>query len=201
LSFDTLILLNALTALIVIIDPAGTALIFNALTGHKTWIERAAIAAKSVVISMCLLIVFAHYGQPLLGSLGISIESLRIAGGLLLFYTAFHMVTKKLDFSVAGADGDISVYPMSVPLIAGPGSMTMAVLLYSGARSTNSELNVLLAILGVGFITFIALCSSLLIKKLIGRTGDEILRRFLGVLLAALAIQFVMDGISAFVPS
>lgn len=187
-----------MTALVVIIDPAGTALIFNALTTEKSFKERVALAAKTVLISMCLLMVFAHYGQPLLGSLGISIESLRIAGGLLLFYTAFHMVTKRLDFSVPGGDGDISVYPMSVPLIAGPGSMTMAVLLYSGAASDSSELSVLLAILGVGLITFTALCFSLVIKKVIGRTGDEILRRFLGVLLAALAIQFVMDGVISF---
>ena len=198
---DSLVFLNALTAFVVIIDPIGTALIFNALVGDLGFRQRLKTALKAVLISMVLLIVFARYGQALLAQLGISIEALRIAGGLLLFYSAFHMVSRKLEYNLADSGGDISVFPMSVPLIAGPGSLTMAVLLYSSADSVNSSISVVSAILVVGAVTFFALCAALPVKKVIGRTGDEVLRRFLGVLLAALAIQFVMDGINAFIVS
>lgn len=185
-------------ALLVIIDPVGAALIFNALLGPMAFKGRAFVATKALLISLSLLIVFAFFGQDILARLGISIEALRIAGGLLLFYTAFHMITQKLEYEIASGDGDISVYPMSVPLIAGPGSLTMSILLFSGASAKGSEWSVLLAILSVCLITYVCLLLSSGIKTVIGRTGDEILRRFLGVLLAALAIQFVMDGVSGF---
>ncbi|KZY62159.1 hypothetical protein A3742_07380 [Oleiphilus sp. HI0071] len=196
---DSLVFLNAMTAMLVIIDPIGTALIFNALVGDRGFRQRVKIALKAVLISMLLIVVFARYGQSLLAQLGISIEALRIAGGLLLFYSAFHMVSQKLEYKIDDAGGDVSVFPMSVPLIAGPGSLTMAVLLYSSADANENALSVVLATLVVGAITFFALCAALPVKKVIGRTGDEVLRRFLGVLLAALAIQFVMDGINDFV--
>lgn len=198
---DSLVFLNALTAMVVIIDPIGTALIFNALVGDRGFRYRVKVALKAVLISMLLLVVFARYGQNLLAQLGISIEALRIAGGLMLFYTAFHMVSRKIEYSVGDTEGDISVFPMSVPLIAGPGSLTMAVLLYSSAAAGETALSVVFAILAVGGLTFAVLCASLPVKRVIGRTGDEVLRRFLGVLLAALAIQFVMDGITDFISS
>jgi len=196
---DSLVFLNALTALVVIIDPIGTALIFNALATQYTSRKRMVVAAKAVVISMLLLVAFAVYGQGLLARLGISIDALRVSGGLLLFYTAFHMVTRRLDFSTPEGDGDISVFPMSVPLIAGPGSLTMSILLYSGAASIGQGFSVIAAILVVGLVTLVSLVIAFPIKRLIGRTGDEVLRRFLGVLLAALAIQFILEGVSGFV--
>ncbi|WP_197474809.1 MarC family protein, partial [Oleiphilus sp. HI0079] len=95
---DSLVFLNAMTAMLVIIDPIGTALIFNALVGDRGFRQRVKIALKAVLISMLLIVVFARYGQSLLAQLGISIEALRIAGGLLLFYSAFHMVSQKLEY-------------------------------------------------------------------------------------------------------
>jgi multiple antibiotic resistance protein len=190
--------LNALTAYFVIIDPIGTALIFNALCADKDIKARALLAFRAVLISSLLLILFALYGKSILTQLGISIYSLRIAGGLLLFYTAFHMVTKKLSYDVAGAGDDIAVFPMSVPLIAGPGSLTVSILLYAAAYKEGSGNEVVMAAITVCLITFFALLVSAGVKRVIGRTGDEILRRFLGVLLAALAIQFVMDGVAGF---
>lgn len=195
---DNILFLNALTALIVIIDPIGTALIFNALTQGVGTKARVLTACKAIVISVSLLIVFGMYGQDLLEKLGISIEALRISGGLLLFYTAFHMVARRLDYSAPSGGGDISVFPMSVPLIAGPGTLTMAVLLFSGASHSSHEVSVVLAVLAVGIITFSALILAASVKRIIGKTGDEVLRRFLGVLLAALAIQFIMDGVNVF---
>jgi multiple antibiotic resistance protein len=190
--------LNALTAYFVIIDPIGTALIFNALCTATSVKARAVLAFRIVLISSLLLILFALYGKTILAQLGISIYSLRIAGGLLLFYTAFNMVTSTHSYKVANAGDDIAVFPMSVPLIAGPGSLTVSILLYASAYKEGSGNEVILAAMTICGLTFFALLSSGGVKRMIGKTGDEILRRFLGVLLAALAIQFIMDGVAGF---
>jgi multiple antibiotic resistance protein len=195
---DYSVFLNAFTAIIVIVDPVGTALIFNSLAASFDFKKRIIIAAKAVIISGCLLVLFALYGSDILQRLGISIDALRISGGLLLFYTAFKMVTQKLEYQVSADSQDIAVYPMSVPLISGPGSLTLAILLYSAASTPAEQFGVLFALIASCSVTMMCLVLSVGIKKVIGKTGDEILRRFLGVLLAALAIQFVMDGLAGF---
>jgi len=126
---DIAIYLHALTALFVIIDPIGAALIFNSLTSNSDQKYRNIMAIKSVVISGATLILFGNYGEQLFSQLGININSLRISGGLLLFYTAFNMITKEMEFTSAGKNTDISVFPMSIPLLAGPGTLTLSILL------------------------------------------------------------------------
>ena len=193
---DFLIFLNALTALFVIIDPIGVALIFNGIAPSNLLKERAKIALKAVLISAVVLVLFGNYGEVLLKQLGISIHALRISGGLLLFYTAFHMVTNELKYSKGDDSGDISVFPLSMPLLAGPGSLTVSILLFSNAQEVSEKLSVFFAVLVICSLTFVAMFLSKYVKRMIGRTGDEILRRFFGVLLAALAIQFIFDGAS-----
>ena len=120
----------------------------------------------------------------------------RIAGGLLLFYTAFNMITKATGISAAGKNDDISVFPMAIPLLSGPGTLTLSILLFSHASEVAGKIGVALAIISVLLTTLFAMLTSKYLKKIIGRTGDEILKRFLGVILAALAIQFIYDGIA-----
>ncbi len=192
--------LNAITGLFVIIDPIGAALIFHSLVPESEKRHRKVMAFKSVTISVVLLMVFGNYGEPLLHQLGISIEALRISGGLLLFYTAFNMITKDEEYETVDKTRDISVFPMSIPLLAGPGSLTLSILLFSNATTWQSELSVAAAILSVSAITLGLMLAAKYLKKIIGRTGDEILQRFLGVLLAALSIQFIYDGIINLVP-
>lgn len=158
--------------------------------------HRNIMAIKAAVISTALLIIFGNYGEPLLHQLGISIESLRIAGGLLLFYIAFNMVIQDSEPESVTEKKDISVFPMSIPLLAGPGSLTLSILLFSDATSIKGNVSITVAILAVLLLTFILMITSDYLKKIIGRTGDEILSRFLGVLLAALSIQFIYDGIT-----
>jgi len=193
---DLPVFLNALTALFVIIDPIGVALIFNGIAPSDLLRERAKIAIKAVFISALVLVLFGNYGEPLLKQLGISIHALRISGGLLLFYTAFNMVTSELKFSKGSDIVDISVFPLSMPLLAGPGSLTVSILLFSNTTDASEQLSVFFAVILICCVTFISMILSKYVKQLIGRTGDEILRRFLGVLLAALAIQFIFDGAS-----
>ncbi|MCW9707055.1 MarC family protein [Fodinibius salsisoli] len=193
---DFAIYLNALTGLFVIVDPIGAALIFHSLVPDGEKRHRKVMALKAILISSLLLTIFGNYGEALLHQLGISIESLRIAGGLLLFYTAFNMITKDAEYEDATEKKDISVFPMSIPLLAGPGALTLSILLFSNTTTTEGNVSVLIAILTVYLLTLILMFLSSYLKKIIGRTGDEILSRFLGVLLAALSIQFIYDGIS-----
>jgi len=194
---DITLYLHAITGLLVIIDPIGSALIFNSLTAGSEQRHRNVMAIKSVVISGFLLILFGNYGEALFSHLGININSLRISGGLLLFYTAFHMITQELKYTQAEKETDISVFPMSIPMLAGPGTLTLAILLFS--QSTTSQtvtiISVSAAIVSVLLLTLVAMITSKYLKKIIGKTGDEVLRRFLGVILAALAIQFIYEGI------
>ena len=193
----TEIFLHALTSYFVVIDPIGTALIFHGLT---TGCERAyakRMALRSTLIAAAIVLVSAFFGQALLTKLGISIEALRVSGGLLLFITAFNMVTKgetgrKWE---SGEEVDISVFPMSIPLLSGPGCLTVTILLFSQTPTVSGSLSLVAAVLVTYLLTYLALSSANRVKDLIGRTGDDILRRLLGVILAALAIQFIADGV------
>jgi len=192
------IFLHALTSYFVVIDPIGTALIFHGLT---TGCERAyakRMALRSTLIAAAIVLVSAFFGEALLTKLGISIEALRVSGGLLLFITAFNMVTKgetgrKWE---SGEEVDISVFPMSIPLLSGPGCLTVTILLFSQTKTVAGSISLVIAVLVIYLFTYLALSSANRVKDLIGRTGDDILRRLFGVILAALAIQFIADGVS-----
>lgn len=192
---DWLIYLNAVTAFFVIIDPVGVALIFQALMAGEQNKARMLTALKAGLISVVLLVLFGNFGEALLQQLGISIHALGIAGGLLLFYTAFNMITAEVSFTKSNSAGDISVFPLSIPLLAGPGSLTVSILLFSSAEGALQQFSIAAAVVSVCALSVVLMLWSRYVKKVIGQTGDEILRRFLGVLLAALAIQFIMDGL------
>ena len=192
---DISLYLHALTALFVIIDPIGAALIFNALTSNYKKKYRTTMAIKAVIISAITLLLFGNYGEVFFAHLGININSLRISGGLLLFYTAFNMVTSSPEFTSSSSEKDISVFPMSVPMLAGPGTLTLSILLFSHTDHIAGVVAVSLAIISILLLTLVLMLVSKYLKNIIGQTGDEILQRFLGVILAALAIQFIFDGI------
>jgi multiple antibiotic resistance protein len=193
---DLSVYLHAMTALVVIIDPIGAALIFNSLAGQSDKKYRYTMATKAIIISGLVLILFGNYGEMLFFHLGININSLRISGGLLLFFTAYQMITSDISFTNKGEQNDISVFPMSIPLLAGPGTLTLAVLLFSNTENSDGTIAVSLAIASTLLITYVLMILSKHLRKVIGKTGDEILKRFLGVILAALAIQFIYDGIT-----
>ncbi|QEW07280.1 MarC family protein [Nitrincola iocasae] len=186
--------LNAFTGFFVIVDPIGTALIFHALLPEGDRRHRIVMAVKATLISAVLLLVFGNFGEAFLNSLGININALRISGGLLLFFTAFNLITSEVKITQSEDKKDISVYPLSIPLLAGPGALTLSILLFSGAESASQEISVLVAVICTYGLTLVLMLLSGYVKKMIGKTGDEILRRFLGVILAALAIQFIYDG-------
>jgi len=189
--------LHALTSYLVVIDPIGTALIFHGLTSDCDRRYTRRMALRCSLISAAIVLVFAFFGEALLNKLGVSIEALRVSGGLLLFYTAFNMVTKGETGRkwASGPEIDISVFPMSIPLLSGPGCLTLTILLFSKAPDYHDRLWLVAAVILMFLFTYAALCSAIRVKQVIGRTGDDILRRLLGVILAALSIQFITDGI------
>ncbi|THB71302.1 MAG: MarC family protein [Desulfobulbaceae bacterium] len=196
------IFFQALVSYLVIVDPIGVSLIFNGLTSGYNESERRNIACRAVTISTLLVGLFGFGGSWLLAQLGIALESFRIAGGLLLFYTAFSMVvgTGQQERDDSATDKDISVYPLSIPLLAGPGCLTLTVLLFSGNHSFVSHyLPLYGAIITVYGCSLVGLFYARKVTKFMGETGNSIMKRLLGVLLAAMSIQFIADGIRGFI--
>ena len=192
-------LITAFTALFVVIDPIGLAPIFVAMTAGMTAQARRAIAIRACVIATGLLIAFAILGESILTFLGISMPAFRIAGGLLLFLTALEMLFEKRQPKREGRaeepTNDPSVFPLALPLIAGPGAIATMILLTDGAATlgTAQAIGVMLAVIAVVF-GFFQLASPM--ERLLGATGINVVTRLLGMLLAALSVQFVLDGLS-----
>jgi len=190
----------AFVALFVIIDPIGLAPLFVAMTQGMDAPRRRGIAIRATVVAFGLLLLFGLAGEAVLSFLGISMPAFRIAGGVLLFLTALDMLFERRTQRRQGqADAphadDPSVFPLAIPLIAGPGSIATMILL-TGQDATNVAHvaivhGVMLLVLACVFILFM-LAGQL--ERLLGPTGINVVTRLLGMLLAALSVQFVIDG-------
>lgn len=198
------LLLTAAIALFVTIDPVGLGPVFAGLTAGMEPRQRRRIAVKGTLIGAVLLFAFAFVGELLLNSLGISTAAFRIAGGILLLLLAIDMVfaresglrtTTEDEKEEALNSADISVFPLAIPLIAGPGAMTSVVLFMGRAQDWPQQT----AVLGVLAVVLIATLLVLLfageVSRMLGRTGINVINRVLGILLTALACQFVLDGL------
>jgi multiple antibiotic resistance protein len=201
---------SALVTFLVIIDPPGCAPIFAGLTRGATAVDRRSMAIRSCVIAWGILMFFALLGKPMLAALGISLASFRIAGGILLFYIAVEMVferrTERRERRADSIEGtpqaeDISVFPMAMPMIAGPGSIASAMLWVSGAETPVHIAVVLAAITVVMLMTLATLLAAGPLLRLIGEKIESVITRILGVILAALASQFVIDGLRQSFPN
>lgn len=201
----TALLIPAFVTLFVVIDPIGLMPIFVALTQGATGPQRRAIALRALAVAALLLTLFGLVGEQVLGFLGISMPAFRIAGGLLLFLTALDMLferrtQRRRDQSEPGLDPaeDPSVFPLATPLIAGPGAMA-AMILLAGQTATPLELfAVHLVMAAVLLVVFLLFLFSGLMERALRQTGINVLTRLLGMLLAALAVQFVLDGLADF---
>ncbi|WP_395621956.1 MarC family protein [Sphingomonas daechungensis] len=201
---------HALITFLVIIDPPGCAPIFASLTRGDDPAFRRSMAIRSSLIAWSILMFFALLGRPMLNALGISLASFRIAGGVMLFMIALDMVferrTERRSSRAQSIEGtpeaeDISVFPMAIPMIAGPGSIASAMLWVSRTEGTVEVLAVLAAITVVMVLTLLALLAAGSIMRLIGEKLEAMITRILGVILAALAAQFIIDGLKQSFPS
>lgn len=202
--FETLF--NAFVTLLVTIDPPGLAPLFLALTGGMNRTERWQVASRASVIGFAVLAVFAVAGAAILAMFGITLPAFRVAGGLLLFWIAFEMIfERRQERKGKSADAavtidhirNIAAFPLAIPLIAGPGAISATVLLSGSFPTTAGTLMLLVIVAACIAITFLVLVLAERIDGFLGETGRSILTRLLGVILAALAVQFVADGVKA----
>lgn len=189
------------------IGPIDVAAIFAALTVDSTPRQRRAMAVKGTLLAAGILLAFALAGEALLGYLGISLAALRAAGGILLLLIGIDMVFARASGGVsitedesreARTQADISVFPLATPLIAGPGAMGAAILLMANTGGDwLLQATVLATLLGVLALTLLLLLGAARVHRLLGVTGLHVITRVFGVLLSALAVQFLFDGIAA----
>jgi len=200
---------TAFLTMFVAIDPPGLAPIFIALTAAMTAAERRSVAARSVVIAFCVLTAAALGGKALLEALGVSIPAFRIAGGLLLFSIAVEMVFEKRQERKAETAQkaitldhlkSVAAFPLAIPMMAGPGAITATIVQASIAKENLLNFAALVAILFIVIAScFVVFLLAERIDRFLGVTGRVVLTRLLGVLLAAIAVQVIGDGIVAFI--
>ncbi|MFP1634014.1 MarC family protein [Zhengella sp. ZM62] len=197
---------TAIVTLLVTIDPAGLAPLFLAVTRGMDRAQRNQVAWRAAAIGFATLALFALAGAGILAVFGITLPAFRVAGGLLLFWIAFEMIFERrqqrhehtAEVAISADEiRQVAVFPLAIPLIAGPGAIS-AVILLSGQFAEPGPRTALIAIVGaIILLTWLVFLLADRIDKILGETGRSILTRLLGVILSALAVQFVADGIKA----
>jgi len=198
--------LSAFVTLFVVIDPPGCAPIYAGLTSGATRAQARAMALRACGIAFLILAGFALFGEQLLGALHIELDAFRIAGGIMLFLIALDMVFEKRTerreeraekIRATPEVEDVSVFPMAMPMLAGPGSIATMMLLMSRAEGTEATFVILGALVAVMLLSALALIAAGPLMRLLGDKVEAVITRLLGVLLAALAAQYVIDGLKA----
>ena len=196
--------ISAFVTFFVVIDPPGCAPIYASLTKDASEAQRRSMAIRAALIAGGILLVFALFGEQLLGALHIELNSFRIAGGVMLFLIAIDMVFEKRTerredraqkIIETPEIEDVSVFPMAMPMIAGPGSIASVMLLMSQNEGLDRSIIVLSALGTVLVLTLLALVAAGPIMRVLGSKAEAVITRLLGVLLAALAAQFIIDGL------
>lgn len=199
-------MISAFTTLLVTVDPPGLAPLFLGLTQGMTREQRQQVAIRGSVMGLAILTVFALFGASILSALGISMGAFRIAGGLMLFAIAFEMIFEKRNERKEKTTGDaitkdhihnLAVFPLAIPLIAGPGAISATVLISGAVEGWLGKLQLIAVIAVVLGLVLVSLYLAERLNKFLGVTGRALLTRLLGVLLAALSVQFVVDGIKS----
>ena len=194
---------QAFLTLFVVMDPIGLAPVFLGLAGSRPAFERQQLAQKAVIVAGLVILVFALVGTNILETLGITLPAFRASGGVLLFLIALDMVFARpsgareteSEEAEARSREDISVFPIAIPLIAGPGTLASVMILSSGAKSPLQDGVVIGMAALVLALCYLSLRVSSRLVAVVGITGVNVVSRVLGVLLAALAVQYVADGV------
>jgi multiple antibiotic resistance protein len=201
-------LFNAFLTILVTIDPPGLAALFLAVTRGMNREERNQVSIRATLIAFGVLALFALAGATILSAIGITLPAFRVAGGFLLFFIAFEMIfEKRQDRKEKTADvaitrdlvHNIAAFPLAIPLIAGPGAISATVLLSGSFQGPLAKAALVGIIAGCLALTYVVFLLAERVDRFLGETGRSILTRLLGVLLAALAVQFVADGVKAMI--
>ncbi|MCJ9702100.1 MULTISPECIES: MarC family protein [unclassified Bradyrhizobium] len=197
--------LSAFVTLLLVVDPVGLAPAFLAATGGMPDKVKRTIALRAPLIAASILVVIALVGNWLLRQLGIGIPAFQIAGGLLLFGVSYQMIfgdrphreAREADKATSEHASDVAVFPLAIPMMAGPGAIATTLLL-SGDAGHGRRLAIIIAVVvSVCLLCMLCFVSAQLIARTLGRTGNAVLSRVLGMLLAAYSVQFVINGIAA----
>jgi multiple antibiotic resistance protein len=200
------VLLNAFVVLFIVVDPIGVALVFSSLTRGANLLQQRKTATTGVMLATAILLIFFLGGEVLLRHLGIGIPAMRVAGGILLFLLAIDMIfarqsglrsTTRSEQHEAEHKEDISVFPLAFPLIAGPGALTTVLLMASASAEPAIFAGMITILLVVLALTLLTLIFASNIARVLGETGTNVISGRLGLILAALAVQYVIDGIKA----
>ncbi|KEJ89598.1 MarC family protein [Sulfitobacter donghicola] len=206
MTVDMAYMVAAFVTMFVVIDPIAIAPIFLALTPDMTAQERSKIALRAVLVGGFLLVLFAFFGKAVLEFAGISMAAFRVAGGILLFLTAMDMLferrTKRREDSSETPEvmeqDDPSVFPLAIPLIAGPGAIASVILLVGQKPGGEGLISVIAITTVVLAIMYVMLRLSSLLERVLSKVAINVITRVLGMLLAALSVQFVLDGLAEF---
>jgi len=184
-------LVKSVIALFVVIDPVGSVPVFIALTSRMQKAERAEVSKTAIVTAAILLFVFAFAGSQILVIFGVTIFSFMIAGGVLLFIVAIELLTHgEWRFGGVSMQGESGVVPLAFPLLAGPGAITAVIISFQTSGLVTTALSILIVI----GITFVVLKFVDQIYRVLGRRGSMIITRVFAVFIAAIAVQFMVQG-------
>lgn len=194
--------LHAFTSIFTIVNPVGGLITFISLTSGITATERRDIAKRAVTIACALAIMFAVSGELILRALGATVDSLRVAGGILLFMVAVDMMHARIsresvtaeEIKDAAKKEDISVFPIAMPLLTGPGAITTAIVLIRTGRTLDLKIIAVAAMLLTFAISYLIFRSADRVNGLLGTTGALVVTRVMGLLLAAIAVNFIAVG-------
>lgn len=198
-SIDVAFLTSVFVTLFVIVDPPGTIPIFMALTGSMTAKQRSKAAWTATGVGMLIIVIFAVFGQFILGYMHISLSALQVSGGLLLLIISLQLLTGKED-EMAASDGvNVALVPLGTPLLGGPGAIVAVMLFAQQAQgSMPRTIGLVVALLTIAAMMFLFMRFSGVISRILGKGGVTLVTRVAGVLLAAISVQMIADGAQAF---
>ena len=196
------LLVSTLVSLFVVVDPVGTSAVFATLTQGMSEAEQRRIALRAVIIAIVLLIIFSFIGRALLNYMHVSLSAFRVAGGFLLFVTAFRMIMGFHDPDQLNSEksayrdvSNIAIFPIAIPLLAGPGVMTATLMFTTEAGNIFEHGIVIFSIITIQIVALASLWGAGKLSRIFGPSGKGIIARVMGILLAAMAVQFVADGV------
>ncbi|WP_194948501.1 MarC family protein [Actinomyces trachealis] len=200
--FDLVLFATTFTTLLVIQDPLGAVPVFLSLTGRQDYEQRKRSAFQATLVSFSVVLVFAVFGRYILRFLGISVPALQLSGGLLLLLVAVELLTGKIDDAPASTDpvANSALVPLGTPLLAGPGAIVAAMVAVESATTPVAGwAAVSAAIVCTHLVIFLTLRSSLTLHRMLGDSAIRVITRVLGLLLAAIAVEMMADGVFGFV--
>lgn len=193
--------LLCITSLFTLINPLGTMPVFMSMTSDLSIIDRNKTAKKASIVSLFTIIAFAFTGQLLFNFFGISVNSFRVVGGVIFFIMGMDMLQARLgqvkikDNEVKSYVTDISITPLAIPMICGPGAITNAIVLMEDANSLIKKIILIISITLIMFLTYLILYSSSKLMKLMGQTGINVMMRIMGLIVMVIAVEFFFNGL------